>query len=63
MRPGSYKVERETIGADRVVEDGFENDTLEWSTVEYGSCVLVGILVKARKYKVSIFHHMQVEKS
>ncbi|XP_035662162.1 uncharacterized protein LOC118406328 [Branchiostoma floridae] len=49
VRPNSYKVGPETIGArreGRTIDPLFSNNELEWSTKERGGHVLYGLLVK-----------------
>ncbi|XP_019620778.1 PREDICTED: uncharacterized protein LOC109467275 [Branchiostoma belcheri] len=49
IRPGSYKVGPETVGARKrgeTIDPLFSNNELEWSTVERGGHALYGLLVK-----------------
>ena len=46
IRPESYKVGPQTIGEDREIDPGFNNQELEWMTKEQGASILYGILVK-----------------
>ena len=48
IEPSSYKVDKETLGfRDKVIDSEFKNSELEWSTKQYGSTILYGLLVKA----------------
>ena len=48
IKPDSYSVGKETIGAGlKVIDSEFENSVLEWSTKEYGTTILYGLLIKA----------------
>ena len=50
IKPGSYSVGKETIGAgDQVIDSEFDNSEIEWSTKRYGSTVLYGLLIKAEE--------------
>ncbi|XP_077870572.1 neuralized-like protein 4 [Saccoglossus kowalevskii] len=46
IRPDSYKVGPETVGAESTIDDYFSNDELEWSTAERTAVVPYGLLVK-----------------
>ena len=48
IKPDSYKVTRETLGyGQKQIDDEFDNSEIEWSTKEYGTTVLYGLLIKA----------------
>ena len=50
IKPGSYKVARETLGCGhKPIDDEFDNSEIEWSTKEYGTTVLYGLLIKAEE--------------
>ena len=50
IKPGSYSVGRETIGAgDQVIDSEFDNSEIEWSTKQYGSTIMYGLLIKAEE--------------
>ena len=49
IAPGSYKVGKQTIGLTEQIDPGFSNDEIEWTTVQQGSNVLYGLLVKLEK--------------
>ncbi|XP_070567238.1 neuralized-like protein 4 [Ptychodera flava] len=46
IRPKSYKVHKQTIGAKNRIDPVFSNDVLEWSTKERAAVVPYGLLVK-----------------
>ena len=48
IKPDSYSVGAEAIGAGlNVIDSEFKNSVLEWSTKEYGTTILYGLLIKA----------------
>ena len=48
IMPGSYLVGRETIGAGQeVIDSEFDNSEIEWSTKQYGSIIIYGLLIRA----------------
>ena len=50
IQPGLYSVGKETIGAgEEVIDSEFDNSEMEWSTKEYGTIILYGLLIKAKQ--------------
>ena len=50
IKPDSYKVGRETLGyGHKPIDDEFDNSKIEWSTKEYGTTVLYGLLINAEE--------------
>ena len=49
ITPDSYKVGKETVGAEHEIDPEFSNQELEWSTNQRGSTILYGLLVKLEK--------------
>ena len=49
IKPESYDVGAETIGAQEDIDPGFSNQELEWSTARRGAVVLSGVLVQLRE--------------
>ncbi|XP_013418958.1 neuralized-like protein 4 [Lingula anatina] len=49
VKPGSYKVAPQTIGANEQIDPKLSNNELEWSTKERGSIVLYGLLIKVEQ--------------
>ena len=52
IRPGSYDISEETVGATgkRIpVDSHFSNEQLEWSTKEKVATILYGLLVELRQ--------------
>lgn len=52
IKPDSYKVGKETVGATSrgvTIDDHFSNQELEWSTDCRGVVILVGILIKVEE--------------
>ena len=45
IKPESYSVGPETIGARGELDPSFSNQELEWSTKQQGSTVLYGLLI------------------
>ena len=46
--PGSYSVAKETIGyGHKQIDSEFDNSEIEWSTKQYGTTILYGLLIKA----------------
>ena len=46
LAPGSYLIGPQTIGASKQIDPSFSNQELEWSTVQQGSTILYGLMVK-----------------
>ncbi|XP_070567240.1 neuralized-like protein 4 [Ptychodera flava] len=46
IRPKSYEIHEQTIGAKKRIDPVFKNDVLEWSTKERAAVVPYGLLVK-----------------
>ena len=46
IRPKSYEVSQQTIGATSQIDPKFSNQELEWSTKERGAVIVYGLLVK-----------------
>ena len=46
IKPDSYKVGPQTVGAQTTIDSQFPNETIEWSTKQRGSVILYGLLVK-----------------
>lgn len=46
VKPGSYKIGPQTIGANEQIDARFSNSELEWSTKERGSTLLHSLLMK-----------------
>ena len=50
IKPGSYSVGRETLGyGHRQIDSEFDNSEIEWSTKQYGTTILYGLLIKAEQ--------------
>ena len=50
IKPDSYKVARETLGyGHKPIDDEFDNSEIEWSTKEYGTTILYGLLIKVEE--------------
>ena len=49
IKPESYDVGAETIGAQEDIDPGFSNQELEWSTRRRGAVILHGLLVHLRE--------------
>ena len=50
IKPGSYAVGKETIGSGHIqIDSEFDNSEIEWSTKQYGTTILYGLLIKAEK--------------
>ena len=50
IKPDSYKVARETLGyGHKPIDSEFDNLEIEWSTKEYGTTILYGLLIKAEE--------------
>ena len=48
IKPDSYKVAKETLGyGQKPIDSEFDNSEIEWSTKEYGTTILYGLLIKA----------------
>ena len=53
IKPESYSIGKETIGYDqRVIDKKFDNSEIEWSTKQYGTTFLYGLLIKAEEQKI-----------
>ena len=46
IKPDSYDVTDQTIGAERQIDPKIPNSELEWATKRRGVTILVGLLVK-----------------
>ncbi|XP_064610379.1 neuralized-like protein 4 [Liolophura sinensis] len=46
VKPGSYKIGPQSIGANEQIDPRFSNNELEWATKERGSIMLCGLLIK-----------------
>ena len=46
VKPGSYKIGPQSIGANEQIDPKFDNNEIEWSTKERGATVLAAMLVK-----------------
>ena len=46
MKPGSYKIGPQSIGANEQIDPKFSNSELEWSTKERGATILSALLIK-----------------
>ncbi|XP_070552622.1 neuralized-like protein 4 [Ptychodera flava] len=46
IRPNSYKVGKDTVGASQPFDPRIDNQNIEWFTKERGSIILYGLLVK-----------------
>ena len=54
IKPESYKIGPETIGAEEMIlDENFENKELEWYTKQNLSIVLYGLLIKVSKVSCS----------
>ncbi|XP_014669095.1 PREDICTED: neuralized-like protein 4 [Priapulus caudatus] len=51
VRPGSYKVGPQTIGASHTIDPHFSNNEIEWYTKERGATALYGLLVKVEQWQ------------
>jgi neuralized-like protein 4 len=49
IKPDSYKVGPETVGAKSQIDPRFSNDEMEWSTKQRGSVIVYGLLVRVLK--------------
>ena len=49
IKPSSYKVGSQTVGAQTTIDSRFPNETIEWSTKQRGSVILYGLLFKLVK--------------
>ena len=50
IKPHSYSVGRETIGAgEEFIDSEFDNSEIEWSTKKYGTTIMYGLLIKAEE--------------
>ncbi|KAI0236390.1 Neuralized-like protein 4 [Lamellibrachia satsuma] len=49
VKPGSYKVGVQTVGANEDIDPRFRNTDLEWSTKERGATVLCALLIKVEQ--------------
>ena len=48
IKPGSYKIDKETLGyGQKQIDSEFDNSEIEWSTKQYGTTILYGLLIKA----------------
>ena len=46
IKPGDYEVGEQTIGATTVLDPGFSNQELEWSTTARGAVILNSLVVR-----------------
>ena len=46
VKPGSYKIGPQTLGANEQIDPKFDNNEIEWRTKERGATVLAALLVK-----------------
>ncbi|KAI0232664.1 SPRY domain-containing SOCS box protein 2 [Lamellibrachia satsuma] len=46
ISPNCYQVGAQTIGASHLIDPNFSNQELEWSTVERGSVIVYGLLIR-----------------
>jgi neuralized-like protein 4 len=46
VKPGSYKTEAQTVGANEQIDPKFSNTEVQWSTKEKGATVLTGLLIR-----------------
>jgi len=46
VKPGSYKVGPQSIGANEPIDPHISNNEIEWSTKERGSVLLHSLLLK-----------------
>lgn len=55
LRPGTYRIGQQTVGADKQIDPAFSNSSIEYYTKgdEHGSHVLTGLLVKLRRKSCS----------
>ena len=50
IKPGSYSVGTKTIGYDNTqIDSEFHNSEIEWSTKQYGTTILYGLLIRAKE--------------
>ena len=57
IRPGSYRIGQETVGAGSKgikIDEHFSNDEIEWATKEKVATILYGLLVELRLPKESL---------
>ncbi|XP_077984407.1 neuralized-like protein 4 [Glandiceps talaboti] len=46
VRPGSYRIGKQTVGAHFRLDPRFDNQEIEWYTKERGAVILYGVLIK-----------------
>ena len=46
VKPGSYKIGPQGIGANEQIDPKFNNNEVEWATKERGATVLAALLIK-----------------
>ena len=46
VKPGSYKIGPQSIGANEQIDPKFSNNELEWSTKERGATIISALLIK-----------------
>ena len=52
IKPGSYSVGTETIGYGYTqIDSEFDNSEIEWSTKQYGTTILYGLLIRAKEQR------------
>eukprot|EP01084_Bolivina_argentea_P231362 390202_1 len=54
IRPGSYGIGQETVGAAQSIDSHFSNNSLEWYTKENVAIVLHGLLVRIKEVNTSL---------
>ena len=59
--PDSYKVGKETLGyGSKPIDTEFDNSEIEWSTKEYGTTILYGLLIKAEEVGPLVCPYRQI---
>ena len=59
--PNSYKVGKETLGyGSKPIDTEFDNSEIEWSTKEYGTTILYGLLIKAEEIGPLVCPYRQI---
>ena len=56
IKPGSYKIGQQTVGATKIgknLDEHFKNEELEWYTKQNLSIVLYGLLLRISEAKVN----------
>ena len=52
IKPESYSIGKQTIGCGQRIDKNFNNSKIEWSTKQYGTTFLYGLLIKAEEQKI-----------